>query len=115
GLRQVHLHEARDGTEAAVARARAGGWPARERPAEDLRHGVPGAVAAAVANDAGQRAAAAGDRRAVSRAVQGEAQGVRGARPRLARESRSRWLRGPVPLATVRRHAAAREHLSRTD
>src|SRR5256885_11025424 len=35
---------------------------ARDRAAEDLGHGLPGAVAAALAHHGGQRAAAAGDR-----------------------------------------------------
>ena len=54
--------------------------PARQRTAENLGHGLPGAVAAALAHHAGQRAAAAGDRGTLPQPVQGPAQGVRGAR-----------------------------------
>jgi ABC-type nitrate/sulfonate/bicarbonate transport system ATPase subunit len=44
--------------------------PARDRAAEDLGHGLPVALAAALAHHGGQRAAAAGDRGALPQPVQ---------------------------------------------
>jgi NitT/TauT family transport system ATP-binding protein len=54
-------------------------------------------VAAALAHDGGQRAAAAGDRRALPQQLQAKAQGVRAARPQAAAKGRPGRLRGQVP------------------
>ena len=72
-------------------------------------------VAAALAHDGGQRAAAAGNRRALPQQLQAKAQGIRGTRPQAAAEGRPGRLRGQVPLAALGRHAAARQHLPRAD
>ena len=88
---------------------------AGDRPAQDFGHGVSGALAAALAHHGGQRAAAAGDRRALPQPLQGQTQGVRGARAQAAAEGRPGRLRGQVPLAALGRHAAARQHLPRAD
>jgi NitT/TauT family transport system ATP-binding protein len=48
--------------------------PAGDRAAEDQRHGLPGAQPAALAHHGRQRAAAAGDRRALPQQLQGQAQ-----------------------------------------
>jgi NitT/TauT family transport system ATP-binding protein len=58
--------------------------PAGDRAAQDLGHGLPGAFAAALAHHGGQRAAAAGDRRALPQQLQAKAQGIRRARPQAA-------------------------------
>ena len=115
GLRQVHLHEAGHRPEDAFARQHPDRRPAGHRAAEDLGHGVPGAFAAALAHHGGQRAAAAGDRRALPQQLQGQARRVRAAGAQAAAEGRPRRLRGQVPLAALGRHAAARQHLPRAD
>lgn len=83
GCGQVNLHEARHGAEDAVDRPHPHQRPARDRAAKGFRYGVPGAFAAAVAQHARQRAAAAGDRRAVS--LQLPRQAGRARRPRAPR------------------------------
>ena len=90
GLRQVHLHEAGHRAAHAVARPHPHRRPAGHRAAEDLRHGVPGAFAAALAHDGRQRAAAAGDRRALPQQLQGK---------RKEYEERARALLRKVGLA----------------
>ena len=81
GLRQVDLHEAGHRAEDAVSKGtHPHRRPAGDRAAEDHRHGVPGAEPAAVAHDARQRAAAAGDRRAVPLSFKRQRARVRSAR-----------------------------------
>jgi ABC-type lipoprotein export system ATPase subunit len=72
-------------------------WPAGDRAAQDLRHGVPGAVTAALAHDAGQRAAAAGDRRALPHQLQGPPRRIRGARSASCCVGRPGRLRRKFP------------------
>ena len=68
---------------------------AGQRAAEDRRHGVPGADAAALAHHARQRAAAARDRRALPVAVHARsATSTRSARAKLLADRRPRRLRG---------------------
>ena len=87
---------------------------AGDRAAEDQRHGVPGAEPAAVAHHARQRAAAAGDRRAVPLATSRRKREEYADKARdAAAERRPRRLRRPVSVAALRRHAAARQHLPR--
>ena len=66
--------------------------PAGDRAAEDQRHGLPGAEPAALAHDAGQRAAAAGDRRALPLAT--SAASAPSTRPRRASCCKSVGLGG---------------------
>jgi NitT/TauT family transport system ATP-binding protein len=65
-----------------VDHRRAGG----DRPAEDHRHGLPGAQPAALAHHGAERDAAAGDRRALPQQLQAEAGRVRGQGPQAAAE-----------------------------
>ena len=113
GLRQEHLHEADHGPEHAQQRQHPHRRPAGDRAAEDQRHGLPGAQPAALAHDAGQRAAAAGDRRALPLELQSQARRIRGQGAQAAAKRGPGRLRGQVPVAAVGRHAAARQHLPR--
>ena len=74
-------------------------------------------IAAALAHHARQRAAAAGDRRAATaRSFKAKRERVRRASAReLLQKRRPRRLRGQVPVAALRRHAAARLDLPRAD
>jgi NitT/TauT family transport system substrate-binding protein len=80
--------KARDGAAHADARPHHDRRPGRERAAEDFRHGFPGAFALALAHHARQRAAAAGDRRALSQQLQSQARGVCGAGARALAQGR---------------------------
>ncbi len=115
GLRQVDPDEGRDRTVAGDRRQVVVSGRDGHRAAQHRRHGVPEPDAAAVAHDARQRHAAAGDRRTALLAAQARARRLRGegARPTGAR--RPQGLRGALSLAALRRHAAARLALPGAD
>ncbi len=115
GLWQVVIDEARDRSRPARFRRHRHLRRQGARPGEDRRHGIPKPQPAAVAQGDRQRAAAAGDRAAASPAISKAQGGVSRKGQRTAQDRRARWLRRALSVGTLRRHAAARVALPRTD